>query len=179
MTFWNTDSQIVYAKSECCNVFFLISVLLEVSSWWKINVNVWQWSHCPPFYRICFLVQIKLDGFVFKSPCFQIQLVIGILPTKINLVLLEQTENRQNNVMIDIKFSWRPLCMCLLIPETPWSGLLANSWSQLIKADWIVWSRVFNYYSSIPNGLWVNSSWRRRSNGLLTQRPWGWEKWLF
>ena len=64
-------------------------------------MNVWQRSHCPPFYRICFLIQIKLDGFVFKSPCFQTQLVIGILPIKMNLVLLEQTENRKNNEMIN------------------------------------------------------------------------------
>ena len=30
--------------------------------------------------------------------------------------------------------------------------------------------------SSNPNGLWVNSPWRQRLNGLLTQRPWGREE---
>ena len=29
--------------------------------------------------------------------------------------------------------------------------------------------RIFNTYSSSPNGLWVNSPWGRRPNGLLTQ----------
>ena len=29
----------------------------------------------------------------------------------------------------------------------------------------------FNNYSSSPNGLWVNSPWGRRPNGLLTQGP--------
>ena len=34
--------------------------------------------------------------------------------------------------------------------------------------------RLFNNYSSSPNGLWVtNSPWGRRPNGLLTQRQWG------
>ena len=32
---------------------------------------------------------------------------------------------------------------------------------------------LFNNYSSSLNGLWVNSSWGRRPNGLLTQRPRG------
>ena len=36
--------------------------------------------------------------------------------------------------------------------------------------------RVFNNYSSSPNGLWVDSPWSRRPNGLLTQRPWGREE---
>ena len=36
--------------------------------------------------------------------------------------------------------------------------------------------RIFNNYSSSPNGLWVNSPWGRRPNGLLTHRPWGREE---
>ena len=32
--------------------------------------------------------------------------------------------------------------------------------------------RIFNNYSSSPNGLWVKSQWGQRPNGLLTQRPW-------
>ena len=35
---------------------------------------------------------------------------------------------------------------------------------------------LINNYSSSPTGLWVNSSWGRRPNGLLTQRPWGREE---
>ena len=35
---------------------------------------------------------------------------------------------------------------------------------------------IFNNYSSLPHGLWVNSPWGRRRNGLLTQRPWGREE---
>ena len=34
------------------------------------------------------------------------------------------------------------------------------------------WIRLINNYSSSPNGLWVNSPWVRRPNGLLTQRLW-------
>ena len=30
---------------------------------------------------------------------------------------------------------------------------------------------VFNNYSSSPNGLWINSPWGWRPNGLLTQKP--------
>ena len=37
-------------------------------------------------------------------------------------------------------------------------------------------TRIFNNYSSSPNGLWVNRPWGRKPNGLLTQRPWGREE---
>ena len=30
---------------------------------------------------------------------------------------------------------------------------------------------IFNYYSSSPNGLWVNSPWGRRPNGLIDSEP--------
>lgn len=33
-----------------------------------------------------------------------------------------------------------------------------------------------NNYSSSLNVLWVNSSWGRKPNELLSQRPWGWEE---
>ena len=36
--------------------------------------------------------------------------------------------------------------------------------------------RLFNNYSLSPNGLWVNSPWGRRPNGLLTPRPFGREE---
>ena len=36
--------------------------------------------------------------------------------------------------------------------------------------------RIFNNYSSSPNGPWVNSPWGRRPSGLLTQRLWGREE---
>jgi len=39
------------------------------------------------------------------------------------------------------------------------------------------WDKLFNNYSSSPNGLWVNNPWRRRPNGLLTQRPRGPTSW--
>ena len=35
---------------------------------------------------------------------------------------------------------------------------------------------IFKNYSSSPNGLWVNSPWGQRPNGLLTQRPFGLEE---
>ena len=35
---------------------------------------------------------------------------------------------------------------------------------------------IFNNYSSSLNGLRVNSTWARRPNGILTQRPWGQEE---
>ena len=35
---------------------------------------------------------------------------------------------------------------------------------------------LINNYSSSLNGLWVNSPWGRRANGLLTLRPWGQEE---
>ena len=53
-------------------------------------------------------------------------------------------------------------------------SIINASLTTIPKMTWI-----FNNCSSSPNWLWVNSLWGQRQNGLLTQRPWGWEEGLF
>ena len=61
---------------------------------------------------------------------------------------------------------------------TPWNGagILPHRMTRTNRSTVLIlapFRRLFNNYSSSPNGLWVNSPWSRRPNWLLIQRPWG------
>ena len=96
----------------------------------------------------------------------------------INLIMTQCKNNVQNWKLYDVRRV-----------ETCYSAgpLVISSWLACWKfTNWVFnWSlnaqvtKAFNNYSSSPNGLWVNSLWGQRPNGLLTQMPWGLEGLLF
>ena len=106
----------------------------------------------------------------------------GILNLMFFLLECKNWSHISSNWWTWIKYTWLPSNSCSIWHLTCFQTFdlfkfVSNVWivctsCNTVKINSISQGYNINNYSSSPNGLWLNSPWGRRLNGLLTQGPW-------
>ena len=146
-------------------------MVVKISGDFSLNVGI---------RTICsFHLLIKMQLFTHVHHHHHHQLIINSNSvTQISTKIFESWWRILKNLFLESTvFWWKCFFPSLLQFAVAFTSLVTRQ-STGVGCGWLFIPSIYilNNYSLSPIGLWVNSLWGRRPNGLLTQRPWGQEE---